>query len=308
LCTGALNGPYLQSGRTHDRHSPHQDTQHPLHSPLPAGALRITDLGFFSLRALKELDEGHVFWLTRIHAHTAVFDETGARWSLGALLTEQATRQQRAHQQSEQVDLPVQMGAKERLPCRLVAVKVPAAIAAKRRCKLRKEAKRRGHNVSAERLQQADWNIFATNVPVEKLSLAEVLVLARARWQIELLFKLWKSGGRIDEWRTQKPQRIMCEVYAKLLAMVVQHWFLLVSCWADMWVEGRSMTKAAGIVRQCAMHIACQLGMGKTQRLHEAIRTLQNCINAGCRTNKSKTKPHFYQLLLQPTLTLGALA
>ncbi|MGA7730936.1 MAG: IS4 family transposase [Chloroflexia bacterium] len=299
LHSGSLNGPHLQSGRIHDGCSPHQDVDHIQYAQLPQGALRIADLGFFSLGVLAQLQRRAVFWLTRVHGHTAVFDQAGDRRELGALLAEQAS-----YQQSERLDIAVQLGAIQRLPCRLVAVRVPVKIAAQRRSKLRQEAKRRGRNVSSERLRQTDWNILATNVPIEKLSIEEVLVLARSRWQIELLFKLWKSHGGIDEWRTQNPVRIMCEVYAKLLAMVIQHWLLLISCWADMWVGGRSMVKAAGVVRQYVLHIAIAAQFGKAHRLSEAIRFVQSCISTGCRINKRKTKPHFYQLLHEPTLVL----
>ena len=65
------------------------------------------------------------------------------------------------------------------------------------------------------------------------LSLEEALVLARCRWQLELLWKLWKSYGRIDESRSQNPWRVLCEIYAKLLGMLVQHWTLLASCWSQ---------------------------------------------------------------------------
>ena len=305
LSSGRLDGPHLQSGRIHDSHSPHQDAQHPLHSPLPVGALRIADLGFFSLDVLGQLQHQQVYWLTRVQGHTALFDGKGERQQLGDWLVEQSTAQQ-----SEQLDLPMQLGKTQRLPCRLIAVKVPAQIAAQRRRKLRQDAKRRGHNLSRERLKQAEWNIFATNVPTEMLNIHEALVLARARWQIELLFKLWKSHGGIDEWRTRNPQRIMCEVYAKLLGMVIQHWLLLVSCWADMWARGHSMVKAAGTVRQYALHLA--VAFGKAYRLAQAIRTVQSCIGVGCRINKSRAKPHLYQLLLQPIQSIqpisGALA
>jgi len=317
LSSGTLDGPHLQSGRTHDKYSPHQDMHHPMYTPLPQGALRIADLGFFSLSTLSHLDAVGVLWLTRIQGHAVVFDEAGRRFEPVELVCQQATLQQkeqlereqlekRGKRETEQLDLPVQLGASVRLPCRLIAVKVPAQVAGQRKRKLRQDAKRRGHNLSRERLRAAEWNIFATNVPQEKLSIQEALVLARARWQIELLFKLWKSHARIDEWRTANPQRIMCEVYAKLLGVVIQHWLLLVSCWADMWSEGRSMVKAAGTVRQYALHIAA--AFGKIARLSEAIRTVQSCIGVGCRINKSRARPHLYQLLLDPSLTLGALA
>jgi len=82
LSSGTLDGPHLQSGRIHDSHSPHQDTQHPLHSPLPVGALRIADLGFFSLEVLGQLHRQQIYWLTRVQGHTALFDEEGKRQEL----------------------------------------------------------------------------------------------------------------------------------------------------------------------------------------------------------------------------------
>ena len=49
----------------------------------------------------------------------------------------------------------------------------------------------------------ATWTIVVTNVPRELLNVEEAMLLARLRWQIELLFKLWKSHGGIDEWSRQ---------------------------------------------------------------------------------------------------------
>ncbi len=63
------------------------------------------------------------------------------------------------------------------------------------------------------------------------MTLQEALVLGHARWQIELLFQLWKSDGSIDESRSGRPWCILCELYAKLIAMVIQHCVLLMSCW-----------------------------------------------------------------------------
>jgi hypothetical protein len=49
---------------------------------------------------------------------------------------------------------------------------------------------------------------------------------SRLRWQIERLFRLWKEHGHIDEWRSKKPWRILCEVYGKLAAMLIQQWLI----------------------------------------------------------------------------------
>ena len=90
-----------------------------------------------------------------------------------------------------------------------------------------------------------------------------------------------------------KPWRILCEVYAKLLAMLVQHWVFLVSCWA---YPDRSLTKAAQTVQKHALHLAS--AFASVKRLTEALLTVKRCLAAGCRMNRRKKHPNTYQLLL----------
>jgi len=280
LTTGALAGPVISNGRLHDRSSPLA------HEQLPAGSLRLADLGYFSLASLRTLTAQHVYWVSRIQASTVVFDSTGQRRHLAELLsTLPAT-----------ADVPVTVGAVERLPCRLVAERVPDDVAAERRRRMKAEGQRRGQAVSAERLRLAAWTIYITNAPQDLLSLPEVMVLGRVRWQIELLIKLWKSHGRIDESRSCKPWRILCDVYAKLLAMLVQHWLLLVSCWRHV---DRSLTKAAKIVQKHAHHIAIQFADAAT--LIDALTRLATNLSRGCRINKNQRDPRAYQLMLALT-------
>src|SRR5215470_10944575 len=115
-------------------------------------------------------------------------------------------------------------------------------------------------------------------------------------YNIALLFKLWKSHGRVDESRSTKPWRILCEVDAKLLAMLVQHWVFLVSFWA---YPDRSLTKAAQTIQKHALHLAS--AFSSIQRLGRALLTVKRCLAAGCRMNRRKKHPNTYQLLLQAT-------
>ena len=277
--TGRLD-VQLQEGRASDRAAV-------LPGPLPAGALRLADLGYWSLEAFAALAQHKVFWLSRLQMQTAVYAATGARQDLRTLLESQPT---------DMVECAVTLGERQHLAARLVAVRVPQDVAEPRRRRLRQAARAKGRQVSATRLALAAWTLFVTNVPAERLTLQEVLVLGRMRWQIALLFKLWKSQGHVDESRSPKPWRILCEVYAKLLAMLVQHWVFLVSFWT---YPDRSLTKAAQTVQKHALHLAS--AFPSIQRLRQALLTVKRCLAAGCRMNRRKKHPNTYQLLLQAT-------
>ena len=121
----------------------------------------------------------------------------------------------------------------------------------------------------------------------------EALVVARARWQIELLFKLGKSRGQIDEWRSQKPWRILTELYAKLLGMLIQHWVLVISRWGE---ADKSLMKASKGVQMLALHLAT--AMGSVKALKDAIKLIGKCIARRCRVEKRKKVPSSFQLLL----------
>jgi hypothetical protein len=285
LVSGQLSALQLQPGRAQDRGAG------ALLLGLPPGALCLTDLGYFSLERLQAQAAAGVYWLTRLQA--------GKRLSLDGQL--QSLADWLPGQAGPRLERPVQVGVQHRLACRLLAVRVPPDVAAERRRKLRAAARDKGQAVSAERLALADWEVLITNVPPEQLSLAEAWQVARVRWQIELLFKLWKSHGQVDDWRSAKPWRILCEVYAKLIGQIVQHWLILVSCWT---VPDRSLVKAAQTIRKQALHLASRFA--QATGLAEALTVIQRCLQRGCRLNKRRAAPSTYQLLaalpVQPAL------
>jgi hypothetical protein len=281
LTRGTVAGPEPHAGRASDR------TTVTLGAPLPAGALFIADLGYFSLPHLRTLGEDGVFWLSRLQVQTAVFTIDGRRLELLAWLREHATTPTVA------VDQPVLLGVGQHLPARLLAVRVPPEVSATRRRKLHAEAQRRGKTVSDARLARADWTVLVTNVPFDLLTTEEALILARARWQIELLFKLWKSHGHLADSCSQKPWRRVCEVFAKLLALLIQHWLFLVSCWR---CPNRSLVRAAELVRQFALALA--IACPSVAHLATTIRRLAAGLTVGTSIDTRRRSPGTWQLLL----------
>jgi len=199
--------------------------------------------------------------------------------------------------QQGRVELPILLGATQRLPCRLLVERVPEAVAQKRRERLLKAARRKGTKVSATKLKLCAWTLYVTNTPVEQLTLAEALALGRARWQIELLFKLWKEHGRLDESRSGKPWRVIAEVFAKLLGLVVQHWALLLSCWGQ---ADRSLRKAAPGIRRQALPILYALV--SCRQLCRVLAMVVRSLKVAARINKSKKTLRTYRILQEPSL------
>jgi Transposase DDE domain len=282
LLTGAYTHLDLADGRAADQRLPLN------HAPLPPGTLRLADLGFLDLGGLATLAAAGAYFLSKLSASMTLSDGSQSPVALPSFMRNLGP--------CAQWEGDVWVGQEHALPARLLVQAVPQEVADQRRRRIRAEARRKGRTPSAAALALAAWTIFITNVPVELLSLPEALVLAKVRWQIELIFKLWKSYGLVDQWRTGKPARILCELYAKLLGMVLQQWCFIVGCWT---YPDRSLVKAAQVVRDHAVALAHARGC--PARLADALRTIQQVLRRTARMHARSTHPNTYQLLLALT-------
>jgi len=85
------------------------------------------------------------------------------------------------------------IGTEAKIPVRLVIELMPDAVYEQRMRKTLKIHKKKGYQTSEEYKFMSRFNLFITNVPKETLPDEVVSVLYRMRWQIELIFKIWKS-------------------------------------------------------------------------------------------------------------------
>ena len=122
----------------------------------------------------------------------------------------------------------------------------------------------------------------------------EAIVLQRERWQIELLYKLWKQYGSVDEWHTENCWRILCELYAKLIGVLLQHWLIVLFAWQD---EQRSLVKLAQVIRDGSLSFV--EAFAGYRSLHDVILAIARRMRSGCEMNKRKKHPNSAQLLLE---------
>lgn len=278
LLTGALRHCELLAGRTPDQQTHFQ------RAALPVGSLRLADLGFFDTAVLAACDRAGVYWLSKLPITTHLAHPDGPLQSQLRFVPQYLVTGG---------ELPVQVGVR-RVPARLLVACVPEAVAAARRRRVQRTARDKGLPVNPLALALTPWTILITNTPPQHLQLAEALVLARVRWQIELLFKLWKQEGCVDQWRSAQPWAILCELYAKLIGMLIQHWLLVVSCWE---YPNRSLFKASAVVRSHAPDMASRLGANES--LVSTVESLARCLARGHRINPRRKAPNTYQRVLE---------
>jgi hypothetical protein len=89
------------------------------------------------------------------------------------------------------------------------------------RKRLLKDAKKRGRKPDPRSLEAANYVLLLTSLPADIFPPADVLVLYRFRWQIELAFKRMKSLAGLDALPAKNPQLARAWIYARLIAIVL---------------------------------------------------------------------------------------
>jgi hypothetical protein len=285
LKEGTLQGPLLQDGRSHESRSLLQEL------PLVKGALWIADLGYFALLRLGQASKAGVYFLMPLKDGVVLW-LAGKRVDILAVLQE--------HAEQDEQEYAIVLGAGKQVPCRLFARRASQEQVKRRHGKQDEYARKHGTTVTPRQREWAKWTLLISNVPLPLLSLAEAFVLLRVRWQIELLWKLWKMQGQLDSWQTDNVARILCEVYAKLLGVLLQHWLMLLSCWDD---PHRSTIGVSEIIRDQVVVLAH--GFGGRLSLRQALRLLCEAIRqaAGRSIAGRSDRPSTSRLLLAFGLT-----
>ncbi|WP_321035053.1 transposase [Bacillus cereus] len=62
-------------------------------------------------------------------------------------------------------------------------------------------------------------NLLVTNTSSEKLPATEVYIFYSLRWQVEILFKIWKSIFRIHISKRMELEQFQCHLYGQRLRL-----------------------------------------------------------------------------------------
>jgi len=183
---------------------------------LNKGDLHISDLGYYVLKDFKSADYLGAYFLSRYKFKTNVYlkKEDKNKFDLISYLSKQ---------KGNIIEFDeIYIGKKERLKSRMICYRLPNDVVNNRIRKKRAEYKRRGANPpSKELLESLKYAIFITNIPKEKVSAEMIGTLYKIRWQIELIFKEFKSLMSIDIMQGKNESAINTFIYGKLICILL---------------------------------------------------------------------------------------
>lgn len=189
---------------------------------LNANDLIIRDLGYWSLKVFKEIIKKEAFFLSRFQYQAQIFDLNNKQIKLYKKLKGLRKRGVNC------LDINVLVGKEERVPMRIIAVKVPQQIEQQRKRKMRKDKLEKR---SDEYMEMLGWCIYVTNIEKEKLGAPAIQQLYGYRWRIEIIFKGWKSNFNLNYFFDKKkkfsPPRAIITFYLILtwLSLFFVRWY-----------------------------------------------------------------------------------
>lgn len=174
--------------------------------------LIIKDLGYFSLQTFIDIANKGVFYLSRWKSDANMYkmDE------LGKLVVFDIEKHVSSVDEIQEIEIYIKKD-KNYTKTRLVIEKVPEEIVNKRLRKINKNSKRHGAQVKERTKLFQKYNFYISNIPKDKLSKEYFRVFYTIRWQIELMFKNWKTNFNIEKISGMKLERAMCMIYSRLI-------------------------------------------------------------------------------------------
>jgi hypothetical protein len=147
------------------------------------------------------------------------------------------------------------------LQVRLFVYLLPESVYQERMRKAHLNAQKKGRQLGKEFKARARLNLFTTSASEKLLDIQNAWKAYTLRWQIELVFKTWKSLWKIDKVKKVKKQRLECYIYSKL--------FIIVLSLNMLWITHNLMRGLYG--KNLSFYKAIKTWMRSLDRFKEAI-------------------------------------
>jgi Transposase DDE domain len=188
------------------------------------GDIRIADRGFARHRDISSvISQGGDFIVRTGSRHLCLFNGDNPQQRLDV---ESICAQARANEKPQDVAIVIAKGGRAKdkpapVSARLIVAPLPQTKVAAAQDRARKNARTWQYKATEKTLAMAGYVLLITSLPEETWPAERVLAAYRLRWQIELMFKRWKSLIGLDQLRVSDPQMIRCWIAIVLLTTLL---------------------------------------------------------------------------------------
>ena len=178
--------------------------------------LYIKDLGYYSLEHLQKIQNAGSYFLSRNKSSTNCYIKN----DLGEF--EEVEMKDLVPTYGENTEIETIYLGKQKLKVRMIIESVPQEHFAKRqRKKQRQNETRNAQSYHENTWLLCSYNVYITNADIQLLPTELTRLLYALRWQIEIIFKIWKSVFDIDKVKQMTIFRFQCYLYGRLMAILL---------------------------------------------------------------------------------------
>lgn len=195
-----------------------------------AGDLCLRDLGYFDLGDLQAIHDKKAYYISRLKLNTRIYikNPKPETFKNGTL------KKQTEYIQLDMAQLMAGLtpgetieihegyiGQYQKLPTRVIIHRLTGD---QTQIRLKNQAireKKKGIVMKEKSKRLMGMNVYITNTSLKEVPTNDVHALYSLRWQIEILFKTWKSFFEIDACKMMKKERLECHLYGQLIGILL---------------------------------------------------------------------------------------
>ncbi|WP_431028135.1 IS4 family transposase [Lysinibacillus sp. LZ02] len=194
------------------------------------GDLCLRDLGYFDLSDLQAIHDKEAYYISRLKLNTRIYIKNPEpEYFKNGTLKKQTEYIQLDMAQmmasltpGETLEISeAYIGQNQKLPTRVIIHRLTDD---QTQTRLKNQAireKKKGIVMKEKSKRLMGMNVYITNISPEEVPTNYVHALYSLRWQIEILFKTWKSFFEMDACKKIKKERLECHLYGQLIGILV---------------------------------------------------------------------------------------
>ena len=255
--------------------------------------LIMRDLGYYSDKVIETIVKKEAFYLSRLCHSSNVFEKENSTEPIDF-------NKHYAKMKSAGIlyqEMNVYLGLKK-IPTRLVFSLLPENVYEKRVRTREKTNKKRKQQTTDKFKGRAHFNLFITNIPQEKITKEAICKLYRIRWQVELIFKTWKSLFKINKFQKMNRNRFLTTLYVNLMWIAV-NWGIFYPFFKYQFIYKNQLTsifKCMNTLVSFSIIIRQMMQLTKVQ-MGKTIRYIYEILSNGHKLEKRKDRCHFEEII-----------